>query len=341
MMYVLHDGMLLRCCLPDCFRRPRHPLYHTSTFSFVTNERERGRIHDEWALPHSKQVCALEGGHMFRIDTPDATSDNRFTEGDPTIPIEATTVSADWLNSVQEEIISVLANATIELNKESTTQLYDAIMHLIQQRINIATPDSPGVVKPDGETISIDAEGRLFITPKFAAFKDFFEQTPPKGWAVRDGSVLENAKAKYTDLWDHLNDTNNAWKNKTLDQWSALSRAASGIGGVPFFVLNETENTIKLPDTRTDHIYGNVGASIGQWEGDAMRNLTGNTDGYFNFMTASGVFSHGNYTQNIPSTIGTFGYHQLLFNAALTVPTAGQFRPRRISLLPCVYIGGN
>ena len=48
---------------------------------------------------------------MHRIDSATATSDHKFTEGDPTIPIAATTVTADWLNAVQEEIAAVIAGA--------------------------------------------------------------------------------------------------------------------------------------------------------------------------------------------------------------------------------------
>ena len=42
---------------------------------------------------------------MHRIDTSTATLDHKFTEGDPTIPVAATTVSALWLNAVQEELV--------------------------------------------------------------------------------------------------------------------------------------------------------------------------------------------------------------------------------------------
>ena len=43
---------------------------------------------------------------MHRIDTSTATPDNKFTEGDPAVPVAATTVSAAWLNAVQEELVA-------------------------------------------------------------------------------------------------------------------------------------------------------------------------------------------------------------------------------------------
>ena len=64
---------------------------------------------------------------MHRIDTASATVDNRFTNGNPSTAVAATVVSADWLNAVQEEIVSVIAAAGIPLSKSTNTQLLDAI----------------------------------------------------------------------------------------------------------------------------------------------------------------------------------------------------------------------
>lgn len=279
---------------------------------------------------------------MFRIDTPDATPNNRFTEGDPTIPIEATTVSADWLNSVQEELIAVLEHAGIEPNKQSTIQLRDAIDKLIEQRLSIATSMKVGLVQPDGETIQVTDEGVISIIPRLSEFKDFFEQRPPKGWAVRDGSILQDADTAYPALWTYLRKEENTWKCKSQADWTALSTAAGGIGGVPFFVLDEAAKTIKLPDTRTDHIYGNVGDSIGKWENDAMRNITAwFYNNIIDFSNCGGIFYASGHA-NIIQTFNPSGYanHQINLDASRAVPTAAQFRPRRIGLLPCVYVGG-
>ena len=68
---------------------------------------------------------------MHRIDTSTATSDGLFTEGDPLAPTPATVVSADWLNAVQEEIVSTLSAAGIVPDKSDNTQLAAAISALI------------------------------------------------------------------------------------------------------------------------------------------------------------------------------------------------------------------
>ena len=64
---------------------------------------------------------------MHRIDHETATSDHKFTEGNPTIPVPATVVTDDWLNAVQEELVAVITGAGLELEKSDNTQLWQAI----------------------------------------------------------------------------------------------------------------------------------------------------------------------------------------------------------------------
>ena len=71
---------------------------------------------------------------MHRIDTPTATSDGLFTEGDPLVPTPATVVSADWLNSVQEELATIVTNAGLELQKADNTQVLTAIVQIIARQ---------------------------------------------------------------------------------------------------------------------------------------------------------------------------------------------------------------
>lgn len=71
---------------------------------------------------------------MHRIDGPGATSGNLFTEGNPfAVPaaIDATVVTADWLNDVQEEIVGIILAAGSPLQKGNQSQLFGAITVLI------------------------------------------------------------------------------------------------------------------------------------------------------------------------------------------------------------------
>ena len=100
---------------------------------------------------------------MHRIDTSTATPDHKFTEGDPTIPVAATTVSAPWLNAVQEELVAVITGAGLELKKSDNGQLWQAISQLITNaKPGLATKAKPGLVQVGGG-LNITPEGILSV----------------------------------------------------------------------------------------------------------------------------------------------------------------------------------
>lgn len=78
---------------------------------------------------------------MHRIDGAGATIDNLFTEGDPASGVPATTVTGAWLNAIQEEIAHVVEASGSALDKLSNTQLYAAIVALIDQGQGLTTGD--------------------------------------------------------------------------------------------------------------------------------------------------------------------------------------------------------
>lgn len=100
---------------------------------------------------------------MHRIDTSTATPDNKFTEGDPAVPVAATTVSAAWLNAVQEELVAVITGAGLELKKSDNGQLWQAIIQLITNaKPGLATKAKPGLVQVGGG-LNITPEGLLSV----------------------------------------------------------------------------------------------------------------------------------------------------------------------------------
>lgn len=64
---------------------------------------------------------------MHRIDVPSATVDHKFTEGSPAGGVPATTVSADWLNDLQENIMAVLTAGGVPGTKGRAADLLDAL----------------------------------------------------------------------------------------------------------------------------------------------------------------------------------------------------------------------
>ena len=100
---------------------------------------------------------------MHRIDTATATPDHKFTEGDPAVPVAATTVSAEWLNAVQEELVAVITGAGLELKKSDNGQLWQAIGQLITNaKPGLATKAKPGLVQV-GSGLNITPEGILSV----------------------------------------------------------------------------------------------------------------------------------------------------------------------------------
>ncbi|WP_221179052.1 hypothetical protein [Pseudomonas brassicacearum] len=67
---------------------------------------------------------------MHRIDGPGATVDHLFTDGDPVSGTQATMVTDDWLNDVQENIISVLLAAGVTPVKGRSSDLLDSLRKL-------------------------------------------------------------------------------------------------------------------------------------------------------------------------------------------------------------------
>jgi hypothetical protein len=101
---------------------------------------------------------------VHKIDGPGNDS-NQFTEGDPLLGVEATTVTAAWANAVQGELVSVIEAKGITLDKNNNEQLALALnvageigfRNLIinpefefWQRGNLgATSDNSNLVHPD------------------------------------------------------------------------------------------------------------------------------------------------------------------------------------------------
>ncbi|VVP57064.1 gp53-like domain-containing protein [Pseudomonas fluorescens] len=67
---------------------------------------------------------------MYYIDGPGATPDNKFTDGDPAAGVAPTTVTDDFMNDIQMEILNVLAAAGIAPAKNTQDQLLQALRGL-------------------------------------------------------------------------------------------------------------------------------------------------------------------------------------------------------------------
>ena len=78
---------------------------------------------------------------------------------------------------------------------------------------------------------------------------------------------------------------------------------------------------------------------VGAEQGDAIRNITGNTSHEIDRGTPSGAFYTGPATSGINSLGEATSDKELRFDASRVVPTAEENRPLNLGMTPAVYLG--
>lgn len=110
--------------------------------------------------------------------------------------------------------------------------------------------------------------------------RQFHLKTPPTGWYVCNGQVIQNANEKCPLLLKHLVD--NSWKCVTEDVWQEKRNAAQetgAAGGVPYYVYDLIANTLRLPNIMGD-VFKSAPTSdrVGEWEKDDVTDAIGASD---------------------------------------------------------------
>ncbi|GAB1254589.1 hypothetical protein [Desulfovibrio falkowii] len=304
---------------------------------------------------------------MHRIDSSTATPDGRFTEGNPTIPVAATTVTDDWLNAVQEELIAILAAAGIAPDKTNNAQVVDAINALIIDMTPIASVGVNGLVNPDGVTIKIDATGKISaITQSMdpvGGIRFFEDNMPRPGYVECNAGIVTNVSTRYPQMAAYLETSYGKSRLvESLAAYEALHVATwhtnadgtkvgwQGIGGVTKFYWDKTADTLKMPDLQ-DMFQGAAGPSLGVGgvQGDESRNVRGaiiNTDAdpltSMSKCTATGALYYAGmktYNSGVSPTSGDGAFTELHFETSRDAPTGPAFAPRRWGALACAYLG--
>jgi len=192
---------------------------------------------------------------MHRIDAP-GHSANTFTEGNPSTAVQATTVSADWLNAVQEEVAGFIEAQGLVLDKADNTQF--------KQATDLAVSNSAAPI---------------------GAELNWYSDTAPQGWLIQDGALY--SISTYNNLDAHLggktaldagtactfDDTtekvNAAGHGLANDQ---LIRFSNSGGALPpaitaryarFYVVNATANDFQISLTKAGAPIDIVGTGTG------------------------------------------------------------------------------
>lgn len=126
--------------------------------------------------------------------TKTATPDGEFTNGDPEKQIPCTWVTAEWLNTLQRELAHLCDEASITLDPDDDTQVYQAISALLQagtegtvKAVNGHAPDTDGNVKLG---TAADADIVTSMTDTTAG------RVPVVGWEGLGGYALQTTDAE-------------------------------------------------------------------------------------------------------------------------------------------------
>jgi len=95
---------------------------------------------------------------MHKIDAPNATGANEFTDGDPAQGSLATVLWSKWLNTVQRELVAICAAAGIPLDAANDAQVVAAIQTLISARTASFSTHASGVCI---STVSFDVAANI------------------------------------------------------------------------------------------------------------------------------------------------------------------------------------
>ena len=289
---------------------------------------------------------------MHRIDTSTATPDNKFTEGDPAVPVAATTVSAAWLNAVQEELVAVITGAGLELKKSDNGQLWQAISQLITNaKPGLATKAKPGLVQVGGG-LDVTAQGLLSVLTATLAQNGIMR--PDGTTCTVENGVLKILKqtSDYMEEWrkswigvprywrSTILPANHCWANGDavlFADWPELKAVydAGGFEGMllPWDASNEQQaanlgkwrpNALNPTGLYTPALSGQFfrnwapgsGKVSGAWSPDSGRNLTGQVD-YLLGTTSGGILSgcFAGTTQRPPVAVAEGqAHHQIVLN---------------------------
>ena len=274
------------------------------------------------------------------------------------------------LNALQEEAIAVLAAAGIAPDKANNAQMLAAILELIADATpGIATSLVNGICRPDGVTIKIDASGKISVVQAekydLAEFYLFRHPTLKSGFAPLQGGrisgLYQGKNITEYPIWAYLQTAEGQLLLKTEAEWQAMSTATwatladgtkvgwNGIGGVPYYVQNLGNGTLRMPDVRGMYTEaaGFDSLGVGGVDGDKTRRTQAQwAAGWAQYFIPTYNASGAVYTQTTSANqaepaggVVTTQPFYVNFDNARVGPTGKANAPRRWGALACAYLG--
>ena len=251
---------------------------------------------------------------MHRIDTSTATSDGLFTEGDPLVPTPATVVSADWLNSVQEELATIVTNAGLELQKADNTQVLTAILQIIARQ-------------------SSELE-RLRLL-KIGCPMYWRSTTLPENFAWVNGDLIFfEDRPEFEEVY-----LAGGFEGMLLEANATSEQIAANLGK---FRKHPNGLGLYLPSCGEQFFRAwtqGLTRKAGTTQGDAIREIWAAWDSPAYTSVAGGAAYHDNDSSGCYQTVDGSGFHTFGVRVSLTVPTAAENRPVNVALPVVLYLG--
>ena len=147
----------------------------------------------------------------------------------------------------------------------------------------------------------------------------------PDGWLLCDGSAV--SRSNYSNLYNAIGVCWGIGDGATTfnlpDLRGMFLRGVSGDSGND----QDADSRIVLIDNG-----GNTGNNVGSYQGDAIRNITGNYTAYPAFLQASpsGCFESGSSDRTVSQNQWTTGGTSISFNASNVVPVGSDNRPKNV-----------
>lgn len=229
------------------------------------------------------------------------------TDGSSTGSTKATTPKAFWYYMIAEEIINAIKGGGLTPERNTLDQLnqsIDARIQKISDKIDEVVDDVAGSI---AKVESIPT-GAMIYTP--------LDKQPSEYWIKCDGRAV--SRSAYPALFAYLG-----------------TQFGSGDGSTTFNMPDYRGCFLRVLDNGRGY---DSGRKIATYQGDAMRNLTGNHAVDSNAYTATGVFEMNRGSVGRESASGTGAARSVYFDASRQVPTANEFRPKNYSVCAWMHI---
>lgn len=285
-----------------------------------------------------------------------------YIDGNPEAGIEGSAVPAKAIEPGMRELIHLIRFSGLTPSDTDLEQVRKAIAMLIESAApGLATLLQPGLVMPDGTTLTVDAHGKLSVIVQqqmdpVGGIRFFEDEMPRPGYVECNAGVVSNFSELYPQMAAYLETPwGQARLVSSLAEYETLHTAIwhtnadgttvgwQGIGGVAKFYWDKVADTLKMPDLQ-DMFQGAAGPSLGVGgvDGDRGRNAAGAVGAIDMSTAGTGYPPTGPFYGSKQRTGwqgGSYVFRETDFSLARVQPTGPAFAPRRWGALACCWLG--